>query len=171
MKLVLRTVEESDLEWLLTHRNNPLLNVNFNQPMPLSYEDQLAWYKTQVLGRKAYAYIAELNGTKVGYGALQNINWITRSAEISHFVTHEFDSATFGYMINDILVHMAFFNLNLHKVHSICFEFNNILKELERIGFKKEGTIKDHCYKNGRYFDSYYISVLKDEYERLFKGL
>ena len=171
MKLILKSVEENDLEWILKYRNNPAININFNQPMPLSYDDQLAWYKTQVLGKKTFAYIAVLNGIKIGYCALQNINWITRSAEISHFIMDEFERKTFGLMINEILVHMAFESLNLHKVYSMCFEFNNIYKELESIGFKIEGTIKDHCYKNGRYYDSYYISVLENEYKRISKGL
>ena len=87
MRMHLRPIEREDLKWLLENRNNPQLYINFNQPMPLSCEQQEIWYNEQILPKKTFAYIVYINKQKIGYIALQNINWIVRSAEVSHFLT------------------------------------------------------------------------------------
>ncbi len=168
MKIVLRPVEESDLQWLLKYRNDPILNINFNQPTPLSYNDQLNWYKEQVLTKKTLAYIALLENIQIGYIALQNINWITRSAEISHFVIEEFNKETFAELIHISMLRTGFKFLNLHKIYSACFAFNESYKMLEKLGFKVEGVIRDHCFKDGKYSNSWMMSILEGEYESIF---
>lgn len=168
MKILLRAVEEEDLKWLLKYRNEPSINMNFNQPTPLSYEEQLNWYKDQVLTKKTFAYIMTLNQVNIGYVAIQNINWITRSAEISHFIVDCFDQSLFCQVAHLIMLQTAFRSLNLHRIHSICFEFNKVIEELKKIGFKIEGVIRDHCFKDGKYFNSYLISILKEDYESLY---
>ena len=166
MRLKLRPLEKDDLQWILRYRNNPAFFVNFNQPMPLSYEHQLSWYENEVQTKKTLAYIITLNDKKVGYIALQNINWITRSAEISHFVLEDY-SKDFIVFAHAIILELAFKSLNLNRIYSTCFEFNDVYKVLEGFGFKIEGTLRESCFKNGKYFNSYLIALLKNEYKNL----
>ena len=166
MRLRLRPLEKEDLQWILRYRNNAAFFKNFNQPMPLSYEHQLSWYENEVLTKKTFAYIIKLNNTSVGYIALQNINWITRSAEVSHFILEDY-SMDFSLFAHGIILELAFKSLNLNRVYSVCFEFNAVYKELEKLGFKIEGTLREGCYKQGKYFNSYLIAVLRNEYKNL----
>lgn len=166
MRMHLKPVEREDLEWILQYRNDPQKYVNFNQPMPLSYEQQEGWYNDQVLTKKTFAYIVYINKNKIGYIALQNINWIVRSAEISHFLATDINPELAKFAHEMMLV-VAFNNLNLNRVHSVCFEFNDIFFRLEELGFKKEGLLKQSCFKNERYWDSYPIAVLREEWKSL----
>ncbi len=167
MKIVLRPVEESDLQWLLKYRNDPILNINFNQPTPLSYKDQFNWYIEQVLTKKTFAYIAMLENIPIGYISLQNINWITRNAEISYFVIEEFNKDTFAELMHISMLRTGFKFLNLHKIYTVCFAFNDSYKILEKLGFKVEGVIRDHCFKDGLYFNSKAMSIFEGEYESI----
>lgn len=169
MRMHLRPIEREDLKWLLENRNNPQLYINFNQPMPLSYEQQEIWYNEQILPKKTFAYIVYINKQKIGYVALQNINWIVRSAEVSHFLTTDVNPELAVFAHEMILV-IAFANLNLNRVHSICFEFNPVFNRLKNLGFKSEGTLKQNCFKNGRYWDSQMIAVLREEWNSLSKA-
>lgn len=171
MNIVLKAVDKEDFEWILNHRNNPALNINFNQPMPLTYADQEQWYVTQVLTKRAFAYVVLLGKLKIGYVAVQNINWVTRSAELSHFVCDGFDAVMFAALMHSIMLNHAFNSLNLHRVYTICFAFNRIYDEMIRGGFKKEGVLRDYCFKGGKYHDGYLISILDHEYKALFEGL
>jgi hypothetical protein len=145
--------------------------VNFNQPTPLSYTDQLTWYEEQVLTKKAFPYIAFVNKLRVGYVALQNVNWYVRSAEISHFILPEFNSKALAYHIHSLMIHTGFNSLNLNRIYSVCFSFNDIKDELLRLGFQVEGTLKQSCYKDGKYWDSYLLAILHENYQSLSNGL
>jgi len=169
MRMSLKPVEKEDLDWILTHRNNPQLYINFNQPTPLSYDQQLEWYENQVKPKKTFAYLVYINRQKIGYVALQNINWIVRSAEVSHFLTTDVNPELARFAHEMILV-IAFENLGLNRVHSVCFEFNDIFHRLTELGFKKEGLLRQSCFKNGKLWDSFPIAVLKEDWNSLSKG-
>lgn len=166
MRVRIRPLEKEDLQWILRYRNNPTFFVNFNQPMPLSYQQQLSWYENEVQTKKAFAYIITLDRINMGYIALQNINWINRSAEVSHFILDDY-SRDFIIFAHEIILDLAFNSLNLNRVYSLCFEFNKVYEVLAQFGFQKEGVLRQSCYKRGQYFDSYLIAVLKED----FKGL
>ena len=168
LRLILKPIERADLDWILNNRNDPQKYVNFNQPMPISQEQQLGWYENEVLTKKTFAYIVYLNKMKIGYAALQNINWIVKSAEVSHFIISDINPELAAYAHELILV-MGFDNLGLNRIHSVCFEFNPIFEKLKRFGFKLEGTLRQSCFKSGRLWDSYMIAVLKDEWKSLTK--
>ena len=171
MRVTLKPVERSDLEWLLFQRNIPENYMMFNQPVPLSYDQQVYWYENQVMTQKAFAYMVFLDKLKIGYVALQNINWITRDAEVSHFIISDVNPNLTLYSHN-LILHIAFQDLNLNKVHSICFNHNPVFEKLKALGFKSEGTVRQVCFKSGQYGDGQMISVLRSEWTKLedFKG-
>ncbi len=164
MRVHLRPVVKDDMEWLLNHRNNPVLYANFNQPLPLTYAQQMDWYEKEILTKKAFAYTVTLNNVRIGYIALQNINWVNRVAEVSHFIDPEYDTM-FAITAHLALMRIAFESLNINRIQSICFEFFPIYKELEKIGFKVEGTARQICFKDGKYHNGFYISILKEDFK------
>ena len=42
------------------------------------------------------------------------------------------------------------------------------LEFFKDIGFKVDGVLRADCFKKGRYWDSYYISMLRSDYERIY---
>ena len=167
MKVHLKPIERKDLEWLLAYRNDTTLNINFNQCYPLTMDDQIYWYETKVLPRKTFAYLIYLDNLKIGYIALQNINWISQMAEVSHFITPEYEQKTFGYYAHDVILNTAFGVLGLNRVYTACFLFNDFFNELEKLGFKKEGLMRQSCFRFGKRYDSLLMAVLKDEYKSI----
>jgi len=168
MKINLRPITKDDLEWILRHRNDPVLYNCFNQAMPLTMEQELSWYENEVLNKKTFAFNICINNTKIGYIALQNINWITRSAEVSHFIDPEYDPL-FITCAHAAICQVAFNALNLNRIHSICFCFNKVYEVLEKLGFKREGVAKEIGFKNGKYTDGYYMSLMREDFKKMEK--
>jgi len=106
----------------------------------------------------------------IGYGGLVHINWKARRGEIS-FLTDtkrikldsnlEKDFRNFLKMILNI----GFNELKLNKITTETFEFRkNIINVLEENGFKKEGILKNHIKRNGKYYDSILHSIFKEKF-------
>ena len=170
MRVRLVPLERKDLEWVLAQRNVPNTYVMFNQPVPISMEHQINWFETQVLTQRAFPYIVYLDNIKVGYVALQNINWITRSAEVSHFIILEVNQDLTVYA-HECILSIAFNDLNLNRIHSICFNHNPVFEKLKRFGFKSEGTLRQSCFKEGKLGDSQMIAVLREDWISLQESL
>lgn len=56
----------------------------------------------------------------------------------------------------------------LHKVATTSFDFNTSwIEKVKKLGFKKEGELREHVLKRGSYCNKFIFSILSDEYEKL----
>lgn len=156
-------VEPEDLDWLREWRNNPELYINFNQYREIDKREQERWYEG--LSKNFHPFVVWKGDTRIGYVALRNINDILRSAEFSLFIIPEYRHKGFGKEALRQIVEYGFEMLNLQVIYSIVFEFNKAIELYKKFGFKIDGLLRRTCYRKGRYFSSYYISMLKEEYE------
>lgn len=61
--------------------------------------------------------------------------------------------------------------LKLNKVSTTSFDFNDKWIHLVgKLGFTKEGELRNHALKRGRYSSKYIFSMLKNEYEALIES-
>ena len=167
--MIIRPVTKDDLEWLREQRNRPEINFYFNQYDFISKEEQNEWYEKDVLTKKFYAFIIEdTSFKKIGYVGLKTLNWILRSAEFSIFVIPEEQKKGYGKEALREILRFGFENLNFHRIYSTVFDFNKAIEVYKKVGFEVEGMLRDTCFKKGRYWNSYYISMLEDEYKKLY---
>jgi RimJ/RimL family protein N-acetyltransferase len=161
----LHRIETEDLEWLRQQRNRQDLMLYFNQYREITEKEQEDWYYG--LSDKFHPFIVWDNFSRLGYAALKDINNILRSAEFSIFITPFERNKGYGKTALKLLVDYGFNTLNLEVIHSIVFEFNKAIDVYKKFGFKVDGKLRNTCFKNGKYYDSYYISLLRDEYKNL----
>jgi RimJ/RimL family protein N-acetyltransferase len=93
----------------------------------------------------------------VGYGGLVHINWIDKNAEVSFIINTELEQECFSMfwtIFLQLIEELAFNELNLHKLHTFCFDLRpNLYGIIEKAGFIKEGRLKETCLFNGEYKD------------------
>lgn len=97
------------------------------------------------------------NSTCIGYGGLVHINWIDKHAEISFIMNTTLEKDHFqsywGLFLN-LIEDVAFNELKLHKIFTYAFDLRpHLYKAIEEAGFKKEATLKEHCFFNNEYKD------------------
>jgi len=117
-----------------------------------------------------FLVISRKENLPIGWGGLYEINWIKRSAELRFFIGEtKFWKMTAALESEKLLLQYAFETLNMHKVTGGAnVENKGSWKVIERVGFVKEGILRDTVYRNGKYYDAYIYSMLRNEYDKLY---
>lgn len=103
----------------------------------------------------------------VGEVVINQIDEDNRSANIRIAL---FDSKYFGQGYGSeamrLAINYGFKTLNLHRISLGVYDFNpRAIHVYEKIGFKREGILRDSLLWDGEYHDEYLMSILEDEWE------
>ena len=144
-------------EW----RNEQMFHLRQNKL--LSEEDQDNYFEMVVKSlfsqdqpnQILFSYIE--NNECIGYGGLVHINWIDKNAEISFLMKTDVKGKDYeSHMIKfmSLIDEVAFKELDFHKLFTYAFDVRpDIYEILEKSGFNKEATLKEHCLFNGKFID------------------
>lgn len=102
---------------------------------------------------------------RVGVVDLVNINEQFGNAEIGYFFHR--DAWGNGYATASVerVVEYAFSERRLHKVYARVFAFNEgSARVLEKVGFEREGVLREDAYMHGEYVDTYRYGLLESEW-------
>jgi RimJ/RimL family protein N-acetyltransferase len=173
-KIYLRALRESDAQgpypsWF---NDEEVCRGNSHHVFPYTLEQALAYIRE---GRGTnrllvLAIIRREEGTHIGNIALDNIDYINRSAGLTILVG---DKTTWGRGYGKeaarLICEHGFLTLNLHRIAAGTFH-NNIgfQKIAAYLGMVEEGRRRQAAYKNGRYLDIIEYGLLKDEFVRRF---
>lgn len=172
-KIYLSNLERDNLEQLRLWRNNPELRQYFREYREISPDMQKAWYESRVLNNPNQVdfEIHDLETSKlIGHCGLYYINWTYRTGEFGIYLG-DTDYRGKGYGSDSLktLVKYGFDDLNLNRIWAEVYTNNTALDLYTHVGFKVEGVMRQTVYKNGSYYDSTMIGMLKSEYESLYK--
>lgn len=173
-KTGLRAVEKSDLEILKQWRNIAAFRRNFREVRELSSFNQEAWLEKTNRSPNDFMFVIEDLQTQapIGAGGLLYINWVIRSADFSFYIgwgEKYIDDEGYAEDSAASLIAYGFNVLNLNKIWMELYEFDQ--KKLkffqEKFGFKVDGCLRDNCFEDGRYWNSYIISITKTDYQNI----
>lgn len=166
----LRAIEKEDLSLLRDWRNISAFRRNFREYRELSMVNQENWFARLNASPNDFMFmIVRLEDNKpIGACGLLYTNWIIRSADFSFYIGHDeayIDSIGYADESAKLLIEYGFKNLNLNKIWMELYEFDSAKLDffLNRFSFKKDGKLRDNCYEDGRYWDSYIISLTRND--------
>jgi RimJ/RimL family protein N-acetyltransferase len=168
-KLVgLRAVEHEDLGLLRDWRNIPDFRKNFREVRELNMANQEKWFeKSCVNNPNDFMFIIQrLEDNKpIGAAGLLYINWIIRSADFSFYIGENdayIDNNGYAEDAAKLLIDYGFNNLNLHKIWMELYETDTLKLDFfkNKFDFKTDAKLRDNCFEEGRYWDSYIISII-----------
>lgn len=168
-RILLEAVEHSSIEQLRVWRNNPYLRKFFREYREISVEMQSEWYKKISSGKdknNIYFQIkSSINGSEqlIGCCGILNINWVIRTGELSIYVAKD-RRRGFGSEALKVLCDYGFKELCLHKIHGEVYDNNDAISIYTGAGFRKDGLMRDTYIDNGKYGNSYIISILEGEW-------
>ncbi len=161
----LRNFETEDIEKLSTIRSSSKSYDYFYEFEPLNKTQQLNWWQNSYLKSSEKNFVIVCNDTQkvAGTISLVDIDQRNRKAELGRlFVFEEFSGKGFGSFSIELLIEYAFNHLNLQKIYLEVFAKNeNAVSLYKKAGFKEEGCLKSHIYKNGEYLDILIMSLFK----------
>ncbi|GAB4194144.1 MAG: GNAT family protein [Roseiflexaceae bacterium] len=104
----------------------------------------------------------------VGEVVLNKIDPDNRSANIRIGIRQPHTGRGYGSEAMRLMLGYAFEQLRLHRVDLEVFLFNpRALHVYEKLGFKREGVLRDVILLDGVYHDAIVMSMLEDEYRAL----
>lgn len=157
---------------IMKWRNEQIYHLRQN--CPLTEEDQQHYFDVVVArlfdapqpDQILFSYME--NGTCIGYGGLVHINWLDRNAEISFIMDTKLEAEHFAEHWSNYLTMLkvvAFNDLKLHKIYTYAFDLRpHLYTVLEKNGYIREATLKDHCLFNGEYKNVVIHSLWNEHY-------
>lgn len=173
--VLLRPIRRSDISYFLKWFNDPEVVQYLEMYLPM----------TEMSEEK---FIEELGTTRAKTDVILVIEAIegASSRPIGNCGLHEIDPkdhrANFGVVIGEkdywgkgygteaarLIINYGFRQLNLHRISSGAFAFNErSLRLQKKIGFREEGRLRQSFFKNGQYQDLVLLAMLKEEWKGL----
>lgn len=171
-RIRLRAAEPTDVPNLVRWMNDPEVIENLLIYTPLSNVDEQNWFESMLKSPKEeHAYIIEIQEDEkwipIGSTGFHFLDWKNRSTDVSisigekKYWNHGYGRDSIGLMLRH-----AFNDLNLNRVSLTVFETNvRAKKAYLAAGFVEEGRLRQDIYKNGRYIDTFIMSVIRSEWQ------
>lgn len=164
----LRAVEKEDLALLRDWRNIPEFRRNFREVRELNLTNQEKWFERSCVNNLndfMFVIVRLSNNKPIGACGLLYINWIIRSADFSFYIGDNqsyIDSEGYAKDAANLLINYGFNNLNLHKIWMELYEFDKLKLDFfqNEFNFQVDGKLRDNCFEDGKYWDSYIISKI-----------
>ena len=169
-KVILEGVTSGDIESFRLWRNEPHLRKYFREYREITDVMQKKWFEkiTNDPNQVNFSIKDKTNQKLIGHCGLYYINWINRTGEFGIYVGDDkYRGGGFG---SDALRHLCkygFEDLNLNRIWCEVYSNNASLDMYRHIGFIDEGVMRKSYYNEGRYWDSYMLSMLREEYDVL----
>jgi len=105
--------------------------------------------------------------TLVGCISLKKIDWIDRKAEVGYWLGKDWRGRGLMTEALGLVLNFSFEKLKLHRIFAFVFS-DNIASQrvLEKMGFKKEGELREHKYRFGKWKDAIVFGILEKEFNK-----
>jgi diamine N-acetyltransferase len=170
-RVYLRPLEKEDLSQIQEWVNDPEIRRLTGEVRPSSQADTEAWYDRARTDpdRVWFAVVLKENDQIIGETGLLRMFPAWRATDLS-IILGDKEAWSQGYGTEAILLLLdyAFGSLNLHRVAIGVVGFNEqALRFYEKVGFRREGVLRDGYFCDHRYHDFVMMSILEDEYRVL----
>lgn len=173
-KIILRAIEEEDLELLHKWANDPITqDIIGNIHFPSSFAFQKNWFdnlQKDSLNQRFAIEVPEMG--IIGISSIINIDWKNNHAWHG-IVLGDRDIRGKGYGVDTVMATMryAFDEMHLERLDGSIIEYNKVSYSFycDKLGWKEEGRRKNYYYRKGRYWDQIIVGITKDNYYDLLK--
>lgn len=166
-RVLLRAIELDDADILRQMMNDEEIErMMWGYSFPVAHHQQIKWIENLSNERSVFRAIIDVEGTAIGTIILSDIDMRNGTAEI-HIKLAQISERGKGYGTDAVsaLLSYAFNELRLNCVYCRVKEDNIASQKMfQKCGFVQDGCLRSRVYRDGRYYDFYEYSVLKDEY-------
>lgn len=169
MSLELVKIAKDDLEQIMHWRMKPEVTKYMYTDPVLTLETQEKWFDSIKNDASVKYWMIKIDGVKIGVINLRDIDYINRRCTWGYYIgDNSFRGRGIASTLECNIYDYVFNILNLNKFWCEVFSFNEkVISIHERFGSIIEGTLKQHIYKNGEFFDIVMMAITKDRWEEI----
>lgn len=171
-RVLLRPVKRSDINYFLKWFNDPEVTQYLMIFLPMTEMAEEKWIEDLANnpGNKINLVIEALDqgeNKPIGNIGFVNIIQKDRVAELGIAIGEkDYWSKGYGTEAAQLLIRYGFEQVNLHRINSSVFAFNERSLKLHRkLGFQEEGRQRKTHFRNGQYWDRVMFGLLREEWE------
>ena len=170
-RIYFRPIEIADIdkgwyEWI----NDPETVEFLSGTSPVTKDDlKKYFYENQPPKSVMFAVCEIKTNTYFGNAKLGSIDWINRSCIYGRLIGLKgYRGQGFGSEVLKLLLEYAFNNLDLNRIHTGVLEENTAsVKSNEKLGFRREGLLRDAIWRNGKYNNVVSFAMTKNDYKKI----
>lgn len=168
MLVTIRKFERSDIPLKVKWINNPVTNRFLHYELPLEIAKTEQWFDNCEKGNNRYDAVIEADGIPCGTIGLLSID--RRNCKAEYYVAMGEDTLKgkgIAYKATRLILEYAFEELKLNKVYLFTERENIAAQKLfEKVGFIKEGFLKEDIVSHGKYVDRFTYGICRNQYQK-----
>lgn len=162
-------LEASHENFIVRWRNDPTLSGYMFNSAPVTLESHRLWFQRyqNSTDRQEFVIVVSDQRVPIGTIGLSAIDRNNRKAEYGILIG-EADYAGKGYAkeASQLLLKYGFEKIDLNKIYLRVFDDNDRAVDLyEKLGFKKDGLLRQDILKAGRFRNVLEMSILKEDWK------
>ena len=161
---ILRPIKEIELEMIMNWRMMPEITKFMYTDPKLTLEGQKKWFASLRARDDVIYFMIEVDDTPCGILNITNIDYTNKRCSWGYYIAlKEKRSLPLALALEWNLYDYVFNVLGMNKLEGEIFSFNKgVLRIHQMCGSNIEGILKQHIFKNGKFFDVTVISILKE---------
>lgn len=173
-RVYLRALEPED--YLITYewrKDEEIQNLVGGHKYFVSKEKERQWVLNTITdnSRMVLGICLKENNKLIGTVNIQDIDWINRSARVPILIGDKrYWGSGYASEARILALKFAFEERGMHRVGAVILEHNIAsIKQHERLGFVREGVLRDSVYKGGKFHNQIYFGLLKEDFMKAYE--
>jgi RimJ/RimL family protein N-acetyltransferase len=169
--IILRPLEREDVPTIVPWMNDQevIRGTRHYRPMTTTREEKWLAQVSESETALVLGIVPKATGELIGATGLHELDFRVRKTMFGIMIGAR-DHWGKGYATEAtrLMVDHAFLTLNLNRVALQVYEFNERAARIyERVGFRREGRLRQDVYRDGRFWDTLEMGILRSEWEAL----
>jgi RimJ/RimL family protein N-acetyltransferase len=167
LTLYLRPLEKTDATMVMGWLNDPEVNRTLQTCFPINLVFEEAFIEKTSPSDLRLVIVLRDNDKPIGVVGLHEPDLRNRHAGFGITIgAKEEWGKGYATEATRLFVQHAFATLNLHRVWLKVYAYNpRGLRVYEKVGFQKEGVLRQDNFREGRYWDTIIMGLLREEWE------
>ena len=168
MVITIRRFERTDIPKKVEWINNPENNQFLHYDIPISVEGTQRWFDSHLGEDTRYDAVIEADGVPVGTIGLLGID--RKNAKAEYYIAMgetSYKGKGAAKEASRLILDYGFGKLGLNRIY-LFTEAENVTaqKLFERVGFVREGVIRQDIASHGKYVDRIAYGILREDWSR-----
>jgi RimJ/RimL family protein N-acetyltransferase len=169
MRITIRRFEREDIPKKIEWINNPENNQFLHYDIPLEIEKTQKWFDDNIARTDRYDAVIVADGVPCGTIGLLNID--KKNCKAEYYIAMgetNLKGKGISTRASKLILDYGFYELGLNRIY-LYTETDNIpaQKLFEKVGFQKEGCIRQDIVSHTKFVDRYVYGICRCEYVRV----
>lgn len=168
--IYLRPLEREDAPTITPWLNHPDITRYLRRYRPINVRQEEEWIDklNQTEHDLGVGIVIQQTDALIGCTGLMQIDFSNRHAGFGIVIGVEEEwGKGYGTEATRLMVQYAFETHNLNRVWLHVYDYNQrAIRAYEKVGFRKEGVLRQEMFRDGHYWDTVVMGILRDEWPR-----